>query len=153
MKFFKPTPQKGYYPKPKPKPEYVPDSVKYADPSTRELIKPAPLPPPKKDSVETLMKIMKQANGVIQSMLESAKKQNESIKFILKTLKTMSQNHLDLAKRVSVLEGQTLEWTEGRLENFDPPLGEVVFGEGSGELLYEWPLPSPQGRVENPENN
>ena len=139
MKFFKPTPKKGY-PKPKPKPEYVPDSVKYADPSTRELIKPAPLPPPpEKDSIETLMEIMQQANGVIRSVLESAKKQNDSLQFILKTLKTMSQNHLDLAKRVAVLEEQ--------------PLGEVVFDEESGELLYEWPLPSPQGRVENPENN
>ena len=144
MKFFKPTPKKGY-PKPKPKPEYVPDSVKYADPSTRELIKPAPLPPPpEKDSIETLMEIMQQANGVIRSVLESARKQNESLQFILKTLKIMSQAAADQDKRIRKLEDRLMD---------DPPLGEVVFDKESGELLYEWPLPSPQGRVENPDNN
>ena len=143
MKFFKPTPKKGY-PKPKPKPEYVPDSVKYADPSTRELIKPAPLPPPEKDSIETLMEIMQQANGVIRSVLESARKQNESLQFILKTLKIMSQAAADQDKRIRKLEDRLMG---------EQPLGEVVFDKESGELLYEWPLPSPQGRVENPENN
>ena len=143
MKFFKPTPKKGY-PKPKPKPEYVPDSVKYADPSTRELIKPAPLPPPEKDSIETLMEIMQQANGVIRSVLESARKQNESLQFILKTLKIMSQAAADQDKRIRKLEDRLMD---------EQPLGEVVFDKESGELLYEWPLPSPQGRVENPENN
>ena len=127
MKFFRPTPKKGY-PKPKPpEPEltsiasvgYVPDPRPETPPS---------LPPPSVEptQVETLMEIMNQSNTVIQSIISSAKKQNESLRFILKTLKTISQQQADMDKRIRKLEA----FGGGDPPPFDPP-------------LYEWPLPDP----------